>query len=371
MQKFDEPQINYIQNKCNERIGEILDFLGIDYIENNNYLQMSCPIHMGDNPKALYWAFRTNHWRCMTRHCEQNKITGKSTSSLGLIRGIMSSRQNKMWSFNDTIEFVIKLLNLNNIKIDKQTQQDTEINKIIKQFKNKKRTLNIRYPLLRDITNNLESDTIYYPSRGISKEIIDKYYISYCNTKGKPFYKRAFFPILDETGKYVAGWSARTIYNKCEKCKQYHKKDLYECPNIRKNYSKWKHSRGLKVEKCLYNYNYAKQHIIANKTAIICEGPGDVWSYEMANIKNSLAILGLNISKDQRKLLQNANALTLIFSLDNDRAGVEAQERIYEQLGCYFKIHFISPEKNKDIGDMSKDEIKEEIIPQLRRYGYG
>lgn len=361
---MNNSQIEYIQSRANERISEILDLLGIEFIESPEYIQLRCPIHGSDNDRSLFWAFRTNHFKCMTRHCELEQITGKSSSLFGLVRGIMSAREKRQWNFNETVTFVSKLLGINSEGIEEQTKQDIEINKIIKQYKKKIKNKNTNnYILLRDIVNKLKPDTIYYPNRGISKEIISKYNISYCDNKNKPFYQRSFFPSLDPTGQFIVGFSGRSIWDICNKCLCYHSPEI-PCPakEKRKYYTKWKHSKGFSVEKNLYNYWFAKRFISKTGTAIVVESPGNVWNLENANINNSVALFGANLSKEQRLLLQKAGALTLILAMDNDQTGKEATQKLSEELNYYFRIIPIDLENNiNDIAEMGKEDIRQKI----------
>ncbi len=368
MQKFNFNEISYIQDRACERITEILNALGIEFTERHDYLQFRCPCHNGDNERSVYWAISTNHWKCMTHHCEKDKISGKSSSIFGLIRGDISNKINKPFYFDQTVLFTAKVLGLCDIKMDNITQEDIEINKIIKQHKKRK----INKPdsnsiLLSDIVSKFNKDDIYYPKRGVTQEIINKYHISYCEEKGKRFNQRAFFPILDSTGKYIVGFSARSIWDKCKICNCYHN-PKYTCPgkNKRKLYEKWIHSKGLKSEKHLYNYWFAKYHISKSGTAIICESPGNVWALEMAGINNGVAIMGSSMSKIQRQLLQKAGALTLILILDNDKAGKEATKKIVDELNYYFRVISIIPENVNDVAEMNRSDIINKIGSVLK-----
>jgi 5S rRNA maturation endonuclease (ribonuclease M5) len=186
-----------------------------------------------------------------------------------------------------------------------------------------------------------------------------------------PFYGRSFFPIFDSTGKFVVGWSGRSIFEQCPNtnCQLYHNPQI-ECPNEQKYlYGKWRHSQGLEVRKYLYNYNFAIPFIDKFKSAIICEGPGDVWAYEMAGIKNAVSIFGLTLSDEHRKLLLKAGARTIYINLDNDKAGQDAAENIKEKLEDYFRTYIITT-KGKDAGSMKPHEITTDIWPFIKEVAY-
>ncbi len=369
MKRFRNNKIEFIQARACERVVEIFDALGIDYTERHDYLQCACPIHGGDNCRALFWAIQSNHFECKTRGCHRDPITGPSSSIFGLVRGAMTNKTGNGWSFQQAVKFVAQALGLDKCDVDEATAQDIEIAKIIKQHRRKLSIVHNQGIPLATVVPKLRSDQVYYPNRGVSPDIIAKYHISFCNTKGKPMYKRAFFPILDATGRYVVGWSGRSIYDKCPGCGMHHHPERSSCPDskYRGIYTKWKHSRDFSGESCLYNIWYAKPFISKTGTVILCEGPGDIWALEAAGIKNSVALLGLNMSRQQRLILQNAGALTIICAFDNDEAGRKAMERLERELTHYFRVFCVTPNTTKDIGGMLADDIAEKINPILQQ----
>ena len=365
--KSDE--IEFIQNRACERIAEVFDAIGLDYIERHDYLQAACPVHGGDNNRAMFWAIRSNHWQCKTRGCHKDPICGPSTSVFGLVRGAMSRKTNKAWGFLDAVRFVSQALGLQNHRASEATAQEIEMAKIIKQHKKKQVSSQIKGTPLATVVPHLRSDQVYYPNRGVSPETRAKYLVSFCDTKGKPMYKRAFFPVLDTTGRYVLGWSGRSIYDKCTECGMHHHPERSSCPDSQYSgiYTKWKHSKGFRGELCLYNLWYAKPFISKSGFVILCEGPGDVWALDSRGVKNSVALMGLSMSRQQRLLLQNAGALTVVCIFDNDDAGQEAMVKLEASLTHYFRVFCVTPDTANDIGDMFTDEIAEKIGPILKQ----
>jgi 5S rRNA maturation endonuclease (ribonuclease M5) len=369
MRKFKANEVEFIQDRACERIAEVFDSLEIDYVERHDYLQAACPVHGGDNQRAMFFAIRSNHWQCKTRGCHRDPITGPSTSIFGLVRGTMSRKTEKKWNFQQSVNFVAQILGLEKCNIDGGTAQDMEMAKIIKQHRKRQSAVQGRGIPLATMISRLKLDQVYYPNRGIPPEIIAKYYISFCNTKGKPMYKRAFFPILDITGRYIIGWSGRSIYDKCLKCNMHHHPKRSSCPDrkYRGVYTKWRHSDNFHAELCLYNIWYAKPFISKTGTVILCEGPGDTWAYETAGIRNSVALFGLNISHKQRLMLQNAGALTIVCTFDNDEAGRKAMQKLKQNLIHYFRVFCVTPDNVNDIGSMLTDDITKKIGPVLQR----
>lgn len=368
MRAYNTSEIEFIQERAAERILEVLDALGMDYNERRDYVQGPCPIHQGDNHRAWYWALNTQHWKCMTHHCEEDPTTGPSSSVFGLVRGVMSLKDGRQWGFQQVVDFVARVLGLTDAKVDPKTQEEMEIDRAIKAYRRRlQQQPAAEGVLLADVLPRLKPDTVYYPGRGISPEIIAKYHISYCEDPDKPFFERAFFPVLDESGRRVIGWSGRSIHQRCEKCRVWH--PAGPCPPDRENakWAKWRHSARMHKEKCLYNLWSAKPFIAKTGTAIVVEGPGDCWGYEAAGIKNSVSMLGLSLSLVQRQLLQRAGALTLVFTLDNDPEGIAAAERIAKDLIYYFRIFFLTPAGAKDIGELPPKDIQDQIMPVLER----
>jgi len=369
MKQFKKLNVDFIQARACERVAEVLDAMGIEFTERRDYLQAACPVHGGNNDRAMFWAINSNHWQCKTRGCHNSSITGPSNSIFGLVRGTMSRKTEKDWSFIQSVSFVAKVLGLDDCDGGEETAQDVEIAKIIKNHRKKQSSSKQKGTPLATVVGMLNPDQVYYPNRGVSQDIIAKYHISFCDTRNKPMYQRAFFPILDSTGRYVVGWSGRSIYDKCDKCGMYHHPQRQTCPEKKYAglYTKWKHSKGLSSESCLYNVWYAKPYISKTGTVILCEGPGDVWACENAGIKNSVALLGVSISRQQRLILQNSGALTVICMFDNDAAGNDAMDRLKKELNYYFRVFCVTPDTANDIGDMIPEDITKKLGPILEK----
>jgi len=367
MKRFNRAETSFIEDRAKDRISEIFDALGLDYRERVDYLQCACPIHQGDNQRALYWAFNLGRFRCTTRQCHNDIVTGPSSSVFGLVRGAMSVRTEKKWSFQKSVMFVAKVLGLEQTTLDEETEEEIEIGKIVRQHKKKQR-LKIKDTgnLLSDVVGQLRPDDVYYPERGVSQDIIHRYHISWCDNKHKMFYNRAFFPVLDETGKIVMGWSARSRWKECKKCELYHDPDI-ECPQPARQYMKWLHSPGFQSGHCLYNSWFAKHSIGKTGVAIVCESPGNCWAYEQAGIPNSVGTFGVDFKDHQTKLLQKMGAINLIFVLDNDEAGERARKTIEKQLEYYFRLIFYTPDNVNDVAELLPQEIKDRFMPLLKK----
>ena len=127
---------------------------------------------------------------------------------------------------------------------------------------------------------------------------------------------------------------------------------------------KWMHSKGFKKSAYLYGLNLAKEEIQKTGLAVIVEGQGDVWKMHEAGLINTVGIFGSNLSDDQLVLLERSGALNLVILTDSDEAGEKAATQIANKGGRRFN-YFRPPITEKDVGEMTIEQIKEQIIDQL------
>ena len=115
----------------------------------------------------------------------------------------------------------------------------------------------------------------------------------------------------------------------------------------------------------LYGLNIAKDKILETNTAILVEGQGDTWRMHEAGYENTVGIFGSSINEDQLILLEQSGALNLVILTDSDEAGNKAYQQIVKKCGRRF--NYFRPEiSQKDVGDMSIEQIQEQLNPQLQ-----
>ncbi len=178
-------------------------------------------------------------------------------------------------------------------------------------------------------------------------------------------YQRSVVPIYDESHQYILGCTGRSIYNECDKCKGFHN-PAYQCPKEPQFYPKWKHSKSLKKERCLFNFWFAKPKILESRVAILTESPGNVLRLEEAGIHVGLATMGTSFSEYQQLLLASSGCMSLIICGDNDPPGQIYNKMVREtcerQFNCYdLKI------SGSDLGSMSTEDIRKEVLPLLNK----
>lgn len=349
---LDQNKLKIVCDQLCDRIEDLLDHLGVEYRYNPKFVSMSCPIHEGDNESALniYHTGDTyrGNWKCRTHQCEK-VFKG---SIIGFLRGILSRRElgwlkdgDDMYSFQDTVNFALKFLDLDlkNVKISKyQKEKDVFVtnSKIL--------THNVQ-PSHQNVTRasikkSLEIPSPYFIKRGFSPEVLKKYDVGECRTQGKTMFNRAVVPIYNTDYQYMVGCTGRTIDD-----------------NIK---PKWRHSADFKAEENLYNFWFAKDYIQKTNEVILVESPGNVWRLEENNIHNSLATFGAHLTDKQKMLLDTSGAMKIIVIMDSDEAGEEARKQIDNKCSKTYNIQHIRISKN-DIADMTKEEIEQEIKAYL------
>jgi 5S rRNA maturation endonuclease (ribonuclease M5) len=367
---IDQNQLKSLGDGLCDNIEELFEFFNIEYRQTDKMLISSCPIHGGDNITAFNIYpngdnYRGN-WKCRTHQCESVFMP----SIIGFVRGVLSNQKHH-WqkngdetvSFGETLKFIKQFLQKKEGLKKHKPFKNNEQNNFIKNIKKIGNKLSVKRSVVRQ---SLIIPAKYYIHRNYSNEILDKYDVGLCLTKGKPMYGRAVVPIYDHKYQHMIGCTGRSIYEKCGNCSHYHN-ESHKCPDISNlwKYPKWKHSKGFKAEDSLYNFWFAKEYIEKSKTAIIVESPGNVWRLEENGIHNSVAIFGASISNKQKLILDTSGAMNIIILTDNDVAGEKAKEQIISKFKQTYKIFCPQIYKN-DVGDLSKEEIESQIIKFIK-----
>ncbi len=342
---YNTNKTQILQNILESKFDEILEKLGIGLNHDWKKYYGCCPIHGGDNIAALN-VYNANdnypyNWRCYTHQCQ---LFFKRTV-LGFIRGVLShqkydwtSEVDKNVSLQETIDWSLQNFDLNWNTLEQQTV--TKSNKqppIITANKLEQKQFG-----RQKVRSLLKIPSEFYVNRGFKKEILDFYDVGFCKTYGKPMYKRTVVPVYDETGRYLVGCAGRAF------------DDGYK--------PKWRNSANFRAEKSLYNYWYAKSHIRNKRKVILVEGPPDIWRLQEAGIYNGVALYKVDLSELQKIILEKSGAIKVIIALDNDKAGHEGAERIYQQLKRGFNTEIFRYNHCKDIGECSVEFLKQESI---------
>lgn len=371
---LDQTQIQYIGDLLCDDIDNLLASLDIEsYKKLDRMISMSCPIHGGDNESAFNLYYQGDHyrgnWKCRTHNCEE---TFKG-SIIGFIRGCISHNVygwskpgDKVCHFNEALNFARSFIkqDLPALKVSKKTKEKNSFINTIRYIKSNSNSNKNKIPR-EFVQKNLQIPSQYFLSRGFLPETLIKYDVGECLVEGREMFRRAVVPIYDHEYQYMVGCSGRSLFEKCSKCKAFHKENE-NCPDNGYSWklSKWKHSYKFKSEEHLYNFWFAKSYIKESLSVILVESPGNVWRLEEAGIHNSVAIFGSSLSDRQKMILDTSGAMTIITMMDNDEAGQKAAQQVFDK--CSKTYNVINIKLNyPDVACMSTNQIKNEIYQQL------
>jgi 5S rRNA maturation endonuclease (ribonuclease M5) len=372
----DQAKLKIVCDEICDNIESLLQTFDVEYKVNQKMITMCCPIHGGDNPSAVNLypegeSYRGN-WKCRTHNCE--KIFKGSV--IGFIRGLISAKKygwkqqsDEVCSFKEAVDFATSFIkkDLSDIKISKIERDKKQFSCVVNYLSGSKTVNNSPKIKRQQIIKTLEIPAKYYIDRGFSSDTLNKYDVGLCTNPLKEMRDRVVVPIYDINYEYMVGCTGRSVYEKCEYCKCHHNPD-HSCPeqDDRWKYSKWKHNTDYKSQNHLYNLWLAKDYIIKTSTAIIVESPGNVWKLEENGIHNSVGIFGSSLSDRQKMLLDSSGAMNLVILTDNDEAGQKAAEQIKQKCQNTYRI-FIPKISKPDVGEMTPQEIEQEIKPLLEK----
>lgn len=344
--KASRSQIYSICEDLIVKIESLLQTLKIEYEIFENRIVFPCPVHGGDNREgACIFTDGTKskgNWVCWTHGCE--KSHGKNI--IGFVKGSLESKYSRSVSFSEALNFCLDFLNkkLQDVPDEQISETIYNVNKIteILTREPEKIVTNIKR---EDVLGSLEIPSKYFLTRGFQSETLVAFDVGDCYNHSKQMYNRAVAPIYTDNLDYI-GCVGRWIG---EDNKKY----------------KWLNSKGFKKSLYLYGAWIAKPYIQKSLTAILVEGQGDVWRLYEAGIKNALGIFGADLGEDQLIALEEMGILNLVILTDNDEAGQKAASGILNKCGRRF--NYILPNiSSKDIGDMTVDQIENELKPQIK-----
>jgi 5S rRNA maturation endonuclease (ribonuclease M5) len=357
---LSQPLVNQITNECCDAIEDLLNDLNVQYNKGYKRIFGPCPIHGGDNPTSwnLYPEGESvrGYWNCYTHHCEDK---WKSTL-VGFVHAIISEK-NKESKWTDAISWMIRFLGYKSeldVKLPSRANLERQrFNNISRRLNGTENSRDNKTWTTEFFRKNFEVPSPYFLSRKYSKEILSRY-----NIGDSERTNRAVVPVYDEGGINIVGMLGRTKKPKCNDCGFYHWKSE-KCPDSiidKNNSTKWKNS--FEASNHLYNMWNARDEIIKSGTAVIVEGPGDVWRLEEAGIKNSVALFGVDITEEQLGILESSWCTNIVLCLDNDEPGKAATKVLQGRLRRMYRI-YVPSIKSEDVGSMTKEEIKNCIFP--------
>ena len=322
----------------------------VDVNDFDDYISCACPVHEGDNPNAFTLNTECSHpyfgmWRCWTQGCEEDHIN----TPIGLIRILLSKKEEKDISFDETISYCMNLVetnfeDLNKESVDIKFDTFSKFEKALeKREKNKSNGVE-----RKKVRASLERPAKYYLERGYSEEVLDEFDVGVCLDQKKQMRGRVVAPVYDDDFECMVGCVGRTM-------------------NENHNGRKWVNSKQFHSGSWLYGYWLSKNYIRNSRVAILVEGQGDMWRLWESGIKNVVGMFGSGLTDTQARILETSGAFTLILLTDNDEAGKKARQSIRKKCERIFNIVEIDLSA-KDVGEMTISQINEELKPKLKDY---
>lgn len=307
---------NTIRNKV-----DIVDIIGerIPLIARGKNFFGVCPFHDDSNP-SMCVSREKQIYTCFSCHATGNVYTflmnyehidfkealkylgdkvGISTDSVHITK--KNTKYDKFYdAYNFSLKYFQNNLNSNVGTLAKKYLLNRKIDdKIIKEFE-----IGLSLETRDDLTKLLTGkgyDLVTLNRIGLSSDDHDIYN------------DRIMFPLYDITGKPV-GFSGR-IY-----------KD-----NGQNKYVNTKETEIFKKGEMLYHYHIAKEECRLAKSVIVMEGFMDVIRASTIGIKNTVALMGTALTKEQINLLKRLSK-NIILCLDGDDPGVHATLSIGDTL---------------------------------------
>ena len=329
---INQYQIYQVCKDLTERLPELLDALDITYRDAGQSYSFCCPVHGGDNPMGASIRKTGGYWNCWTHSCHDDF----KNSIFGFVRGVLSHQRGSRVTMQSCLEWCLSFLGLKDIDLSDEQERFRYFKemKLIELF-NQELDRTPSSITREQIRSSLEIPSKFYQDttrqdRNFSKEILNKFDVGDCFTKGKEMYYRAVVPIYDENNQYV-GCIGRTL---------------------NEGYAKWKNSKNFEKSHYLYGLNFAKEAILHTRTVNIVEGQSCIWRLHEAGFINSVGIFGAELSQSQLLLLEMSGALNLVILTDSDEAGNKAAQKIINKGGRRF--NYIRPTlETKDIAEKS------------------
>lgn len=345
--RIDESVIEDIKNKTN-----IVDVISryISVIKKGNNYVSVCPFHNDTNP-SMNISVDKQIYKCFSCGAGGNVFS-------------FVSEYEKI-SFIDAVRKVASYINydLSGYSFEETKKEDPIKVKLLNIVKDASDYYN--YTLLNTDNEGIK----YLKSRGINEEIIEHFKLGYSNEDSSKLLKyltkkgytveeiveagiglnnngfmdrfngRVIFPLTDLNGNIVA-FSGRRINDD--------KTSKYINSNENALFNK---------SECLYNFYEAKTYILQTKRVYIVEGFMDAIALYKSNIKNVVATMGVNLSKQHIRSLEKMNA-NIVLSLDSDDAGQNAMYKLVDTLSSNgLHVEVTRPSKiGKDLDEIFNEE---------------
>lgn len=350
----------------------MLSYYGYEPNREGKYL---CPFHNEDTP-SLSVTDDDKHFECFGCHKEGNIVD--------LVREMEAQLGQPKNDYKEIYNFIIQLQNLPieftlNSTMTKEERENKVLYDIMKEAQSvsewrlNKAKENNEYAY-RYLTENrkLGDSTIkefglgYNHKSLVQDTLSKKYKIEDMATAGVIYEDngnyydsqsyRLLIPIADSQGRIVA-FGGRSLSNdgKYPKYKNTRVSPIFQKKNI------------------LFNYNKAKPFVRQENEVLVVEGYFDAISAWELGFKNTVAVMGSEITEDQAELLKSLNA-SVTLCLDNDEVGRSSICKnipvLYEKEINVNVIDSSALKAGKDMNDFLVKGISKEDISKVKVGGF-
>jgi 5S rRNA maturation endonuclease (ribonuclease M5) len=337
---YNEAQLEVITDYLCDNFDEVQEMYGFSLRYNGRYWQGKCPIHDGDNARAFTFYpeghTRRGFYKCLTHQCHKYF----QSTAIGLVRGILSrvelgweNYNSPSYGFTQIVDRILAdfKLDVKSIKEDTIKVEKKQFNRLIDRFT----PLTKPQGLTREqVRQKIQPPSPYFLDRGFPAALLDEYDVGRCTNQSKQMRGRSIIPLYQS--RVMVGCLGR-----------YEGKDD-DIPR----YLDWGNCKN-----ALYGMDDAASLIRETQTAIICEGAVDRLRLVQAGYRNSVALLGAEMSDSQQIQLEQSNCMKVILALDMDEAGQRGSENIENRLKKLYKVTKVKLEE-KDCGDCSVNQLQ-------------
>lgn len=315
-------------------------------------IRCCCPIHNGDGPQN----FRIKtidsfgnpmfSWQCFSNKC-QDDFYG---DIFGFVRGITGC------GLKEAIAFLMEFAGMSANELpEKISLAELETRKEMSRFcAELSRITEVpsgpreeRHPFLNEdfVARSLERRNNYFINRGINENVLNIFEVGHCSSPDTPWVysphkNRAVIPIRDENLK-LCGVAGRA-----------------ETDEIESGDAKYRFLPGSDRENVLYGYCFARPYIEEKGSVVLVEGFADLWKCWMSGIKNTVAIMGKDITDGQMiRILKSCYRILIVFDFDGGK-NLKNVEKAKDRLCPFLTVKYDFIHKDKDLGSSSVEEIR-------------
>lgn len=359
-------------------LSKMFEYYGIEKQRNGAYL---CPFHNDTNP-SLTITEDDKHFECWS--CHEKGNIDNFVEKMERQRGNSELADNYLKRY----DFIIKEQNLS-IPFSLSGNKPKQLSPIEQKKLHYKTIMKDAKDIAKsDLLNDKYHNGIatrYLKKRGISEDTIKHFEIGYNSNytlqeklsqkydKDELFnvgilakaeekyydfqYNRLLIPIKDASGDVVA----------------FGGRSLEENPKMK--YKNTKITDIFKKSEILFNYNQANHYAKLNKELIILEGYFDVISAWEMGLKNSVALMGVELTEEHMKMLEDLKKdnIEITLCLDNDAAGRNAMSKVIPELiKRGFEVNVIDTKhlnKGKDMNDLLLSGLTVETLNKVKISG--